>query len=531
VVDTYTDDFNDSTIAGWVKTGTLLADVVGRDYITASTGAPFAVVAADGVTISTIVESPSTTYTVTCSGAHGVPSTVTTFRVRIIGNDTAAFNAEHVATYVSSTAFTITLTTGLTPSTLGSAYIGKTTSDANHVIDALVACSAEGSSKSVLLWSRIDPLNTVAGLLPDYGYALSLNWGDSDVRTLSFIKVLRGGSGTLETLTDTTVALRAEIPYGATESTDLNVYQHIRFMVLDAESQDNLPQKNGVILRAYIDTGAGIDDGNPTLEYTDYADLGATGNLQPDREAGGWGFAFGSTGLFMDAFSASDTYVIPEHGVLGKKGRTLSEMRTLVVQRMTIGGATSHYQDALLNEAINNAVNEVRSELGDAAGFFTRLGAITVTADANNIVTLPEDCDRLMDIWDYSSHEHVNWNAVGEDSRGRVRIEIAGTPVADTFIIEYVQSYEPMEADTDRCPILKEHDEAVIVGACVRLWEMEGKSEMFAMWSERWKKAIRDLKRLMSRRQQQRHPAMRIHVRRPRTRIFPVQGYSEIWPW
>lgn len=528
MANTLFDVFDDELLPDWFvppSVGIMAANTGGKPVAWFDTNSGYAWAADTGV-ITTSASGGGTTYVFTLSTTHNYESG-NFFYVEHSGLNDTDLDGKWLAFANSSTTYTIDgLVGGYTVGLEGSAFAKypKYLDSANQLLDALVYSIGESAQHKHILWGRITRGVAFAESGPNLpkGYGCVLTYAEDGSRTLEFVKVKP--TGQTESLAIRTVTLNQQNPGDGL--TDLGVLQRLRFMIVDEERDNNLTEQS-VVLRAYLNED---DLGQPTLEFRDdgiVLDPG-TGVAPPWRQPGTWMISFGAAEeTFYDTVSFTDAYVVPSFGVYGKKSRTLAELRAAVKRRLTIGGNTG-YETELLDDAINDALLEAKSELGDKALFWMKLVPYTMTTDDQNLCYLPEDVDRVIEVYDQTyGNGKVGWSYVVDDERGRCRVEINSHPDGRIYTVKYVASFEPLVNDGDFCPIPREHDEVVVIGAALRIHgEMELNQKAYSVLAQRWRKSMNDLQKIMSRRVQSQHPAMRIHWRRPRSRTMPSPHYT-----
>jgi hypothetical protein len=409
--------------------------------------------------------------------------------------------------------------------------------NANQLLDALIMQNEEGTGCDHTLWARLDRAGETAATV-NFGYGLRINWEEGGTRSLEFLKIPYNNGGVAEVLLKRTItSLVQEDRNDGNGASDLGVVQRLRFMVVDVVHDNNLPEQEGVVLRAYINNS---DLGLPELEFIDRGVTQSPGvdTGPPWRGFGTWAIEFGKASqTFYDSVAFTDTYVVPAFGVYQKKNRTLDELRTAVTRKITLGGHTQYETDTL-DQAINFSLLELKAELGDKALFWRKLVKFELTSDDLGLVTLPEDVDRVLEVYRYEGGPRpvllssAGWEYIVDDDRGRNMVEIYRQPQGQSYVIFYMAAFTELVNDTDICPVPKEHDEAVVLGAALRIvGETEFNPERAQALTARWKKAVHDVQKLMSRKMQSSHPAMRIHMRTPRSRGNRAPWPNDWWGW
>lgn len=385
----------------------------------------------------------------------------------------------------------------------GAAFQTTTTpNDAGQEVRALVASGVEGG-----LVVSIGARMVQTAFVSSYGYVLKLTYSNAGARTIAFQRYAPTSPGTAYDLTAATaVTLRTS------NSSNLYVLQDIRMTVTNVAN-------GGVRLRAYVNN---YDDADPDLDFTDYGkDTATSAYLQTQESAGQWMFAFSGAGAVVEEFSASDYYEI--EAATEFSGRTLAQLRT-AVRNVVDRSTQTNFPSATIDQYINDAHEEFFAELGDHALFMRREETMTLTTDGTRRVFMPANVDRIEAIVDSTNSTPVAFWARDMTSDGRQTIELDmwnGSGVSSA-IVSYFARFEPLVADTDRTPVPRRYDEAIVVAAAVRMAETYDNQGLVVILQARLARVLGLVKKSMSRLMRQTFARMHVpptHFRNRRTRV------------
>lgn len=360
---------------------------------------------------------------------------------------------------------------------------------------AVLVFRAAATGNSGTVWCRHAPHVT-----PKAGYGVRLKF-EGSARTLEILKKdPTTGADTVLTSADVSDLMATQ------SSSDLSVSQLVTISATDLSSDKDLSESDSVLLRAWVNTD---DPADIALETIDRSDI--------HRDAGGWAVEIsgtptsGTVDVDVDTWYGESGYSIPSFGARVERCRSLSELRTAVVRYM--GLSDSHdYSPDVLNDAINDAIVEINTELGDNALYLRRMKRMTLSVDSDELVTMPYDVDRVEDIFDSEGKDAIGrdqWRWVADDDEGRLRLAIDERPSAREYIVRYFEHWEPLDADDDLCPIPKKWDEAVRAGAALRI---AGEGERDVLHNKtlyaRYKTAMERMQKAMSRQRRQSNARM-----------------------
>lgn len=419
---------------------------------------------------------------------------------------------------VTAISGTISVASGICLSTGAGNYLqyNGTVTGTGQSVEGLCYSLGESALHTAIIWARftgvVGPPSSFTG-----GYGLSLTWNADGTRTLAIVKA--EAASAITTLASTTVTLES------LNSTDLSVSQHIRLNVVDIEPQSQLPE-TPVLIRAYVNNE---DDGNPDLEHVDLGRSASAASPVTDvhRQAGTYAISFlAATEILFDAFAGRDDFVLPDYGYFDQQHHTLAELRTMVTRKISQNGITNYAAggNEIIDDAINDATSEVIRELGDKAEFRRRLSTYTLSADTTtHLTTMPHDVGRVFNIYTATGQQPVEWRLISQDELRRLLVLIEPWPSSTSLMVDHWQRYQPMSLATDYCAVPAEFDEAVRLGAILRLGAEDDRDLKYhSLIEKRWERAMQQIHNEMSRLRTQRKNRLVAQV--PNTRT----GYSRL---
>lgn len=443
---------------------------------------------------------------VTLSAAHGVASGEAVW-VYISGVVDSGGGVDVNGTWQATSTGTYTLTLadadgaaldgtgGVWDASSGQLVLQDSIASTGQRAAAVLVFRAAATGNAGTVWCRHSPKVT-----PKAGYGARLLF-DGSTRTLQILKKdVTTGADTVLTSADVSDLMATQ------SSTDLDVSQLVTISATDLSSDSDLSEPDSVLLRAWVNTD---DPADIALEAIDASDI--------HRAAGGWAVEIsgtptsGTVDVDVDTWFGESGYTIPAFGARIERCRSLSELRTAVARY--IGLSDSHdYTDAVLNDAINDAIVEINTELGDNALYLRRMKRMTLTVDSDELVTMPYDVERVEDIFDAQGKDAIDrgsWRWVVDDDDGRLRLAIDERPSSKVYLVRYFEHWEPLESDDDLCPIPKKWDEAVRAGAALRI---AGEGERDMMHNKtlyaRYKTSMERMQKAMSRQRRQSNARM-----------------------
>lgn len=360
------------------------------------------------------------------------------------------------------------------------------------------------------------------------GISARLYWKEDRVRTLE----IRSEQNTAEPVVSTSINLvlaggiEADGYEGALNvSGEVQVEQHLRLIVTTEDY--------GLRARAYVNE---LDDDKATLELRIPQDW-----IEPDATDtfGQWGFGLGPTPVAGDVLVMS---------IGGKDYNTTEDKQTIEYRddQVTLGmlvnrvrrryarTANTSLDEDLIKEYINDTVEEVLNDLGDMAWFMERRITSGWTANGSKtyLYTMPSDVRHVRDVVWSSGRGRRAWRFDHVDSNNNLVIWIApsgGEENAGSVEIVYLARHRSMDADDDPCPIPREHNELIVLGACLRLAET-GKSpaaekSFAARYGMQRQKLMRDMNRYQG---QSRWKLSVMGYRAPRSYVHHYYG-RRVW--
>lgn len=236
------------------------------------------------------------------------------------------------------------------------------------------------------------------------------------------------------------------------------------------------------------------DDDNPVLEGRidrDYQTAGVVG-----EPYGTWWFGFGPSGggtsgnLYVASaygfdYDASEDKEVVE---LRSDQPRLGDVRTRVLNKYTRGGGTNRPAE-MVDEAVTDTIEDMLKQFGDSAHFRITEDTVTVSPDANGRATLTAKMVRVLELRYSDSDTPVEVQTIGHSTEGAPIIRTSGA--AGSYIVRYVQRHVQPKQDDDPVPIPREYLETLVLGACMRLAENDGKADMVGYWSGRYLTALK----------------------------------------
>lgn len=373
---------------------------------------------------------------------------------------------------------------------------------AGQEFEAFVAGASNLDGNGIIIWNRFDTVADYDPTVPTVGYGLSLGWNTDGTRPLSLIKINKA-TAALELLATLSNVTLDTGPGG----TDIGYAQLIRLVTVTLGD-------GSVLVRGYVNQD---DDSDPTIEAVDRGQVTTGASATMHLDAGTYAITLsGTSTVSVDRVTVRDDYVLSGFSDYKTGRRTLSELRTNLKLKMDRGIA-SNLSDEYLNTVLNDAVEHEMDDLADLATFTRKMRTEALTEDAAQLVTLPYDVDTIIDIYDASSNQPVEWRLIHVDSANRAVIHMPRSPGGESYQILYNEKWEPMEEDTDECVIPQRFDEIVVLGALLRVGTADRDARYTRGIEELYrarKKAVR--KKLNSR---QRNQKAQLHVR--------AQNYSD----
>lgn len=501
---TFQDSFATFNGANWQKVLTGGGDIIVLNDLISSTGAANYIFHATGSQVPTI-PAGGPPITITVPSAHGF-AVGKTFQIELVATSAAPdIDGIYTATSVTSTSFSIPAGAGAGSSD-GTVRYGEPLTGDTQSIEVFVFSLAQGATQSAIIWGRFDEAGGPIGSVT-FGYGAQLSWGANGARTVSIVKIDPAIPGAIQTLATKTVVLQKK----ADGSSDLQVRQHLGFTIADVPEQRSQLIQQPVILRAYLNE---TDDGNPTIEHIDQGYAGAAVSQPLHRGNGTWAITFGAVSdIQYDEFAARDDYVIPDFGVFGRQFRTLLQVRESTIKKLTVGGV-ANYDATLVNMQINESIKRTIRNLGDKALFMERFIEISMTADTTFLVTLPEDVERVKEVWDVSGRFSLQWRRLYEDERGRQRIVIEPIPAERAVLLQYYQDFEPVVNDTDLIPIPRKFDDVVEWDVVRTISLIEREQAFHQATTGYWREARDELVKEMNRVHRSNKAALHVPIRR-----------------
>jgi hypothetical protein len=420
---------------------------------------------------------------------HGYPVSEF-FQVRIYNNSTTgpSINGSHTALAISANAFTIAVDTSsavivndgfvyMNPKGGGLSLASEQEIQGTFLASSIVKLGGASVSYGIL-WGRMSP--NVAPLTSlTAGYGCQLEWTETDgTRTLRLLKLVAPGVFIVLASTDDAHLVRMLLQ---PDGTDFEIAQFVRFTITDEPLVGGQPR--GVRLRAWVNSD---DDAGPAIEWVDRG-----GGAAPLHDDGGtWAITLGDPSCKMDAFEATDSYQVPDHGTGVKLYRTKAETRALVKAEVSRGTPTN-LDDARVDQAVEEGIAEFLNDLGDSATFRRRLDNFTLGVSDDLLVTLPSKVEQVYEIYDTQSKRPVRWHKVDDGVEGEIRVYIADEPGGASYLVEYAARWSATMEDDDEIPIPKRHDEGARVAAMWRLVDNRRDREYRQTLLDRYNRLVR----------------------------------------
>lgn len=352
------------------------------------------------------------------------------------------------------------------------------------------------------------------------GVYARLHWNSDGVRTLSVRHKLRNGSDTELGSVDLVTAGGVEASGyegGMKDAGAVNVMQHLRLIVTEEDY--------GLGVRAYVNEP---DDDRPTL----FRELGSD-FVTPTASAtdyGAWWFGFGSA-------SASDKlYVFWAYGadydlsedrqpqVLRADQVRLAELIDRVKMRYD-RSAKSDTRNDEITQAVNDEIHQIMLEVGDVATFMRREDSVAITPNDRREVTLTAHMNRVLGMREAETGSDVWFRFLRQDAQGAPVVQVENR-ANRTVLVDYLLRFTELATDDDVCPIPREHTELVVIGACLRLAEVDRIESLQRTFLARRQVLLGNLKRDVNRNEDQRRTRM---DPRPPRMIYRRGGYLSRW--
>lgn len=434
--------------------------------------------------------------------------------------------------------FGVTTATGTT-NINGVVYTAIVTGASTFTVAGITAGTYTVASALVYQWknfvaiaARVTGTADASGYPVQYrtGYVAWLNYEPANVRRLVLFRYVNDGATVdqLIWLTTTTSFTMNQV-----DSSDRAVGQEIRLTV--TTTPDDV-----VRCRIYLNND---DDDNPTIDYVDRGRDFYTQNgfafLPPILVAGYWSILLGwdstgvsgHTGVALSTVSATDNFAVEEENPYA--GRTLAQLREAVERTVNRSTATN-FSGTTVNAFLNDAQEQLLAELGDLAIFARRTEQMTLYSDSLYRTYMPRHVDKVEHIWDGNGNSRRWWlRDYADDGVLVIQLEqVPGDGGAD-YVVSYFKRYAPMLTDTDRTIIPRRLDEALVIGAALRVAEHDSDQTWYASLLNRWRMAVHDAKVHMNR--QLRMTKGKMYARRvstnPWTRYAPRDQLSDAGHW
>lgn len=359
------------------------------------------------------------------------------------------------------------------------------------------------------------PANWAARILGVYA---RLHWKADGVRTLSIRHRLRGGS-------DTELASVNLVLAGGIEATgfeglmdhagEIEYLQKLRLVVTEEDY--------GLGCRAFVNEP---DDDHPTL----FARLGSdfVTPTATSTDYGAWWFGFGSAStsdmLWVDEFVGADydisTDRLPQ--TLRPDQVTLAELRDRVKVRYE-RTANVDLRDDDIDQHLNDEIEQVLNEVGDVAWFMRREDSVAIAPNDRREITCDAKMRRVLGIRDSETGCNVWFRFLRYTTDGALLLQMENS-LSRTVLIDYMLRHRQLSQENDVCPIPREHTELVVVGACLRMSEVDRQERLQRTFLARRQVLLGNLKRDMNRHSDQ--TRTRMDPRPPRMLYRRYGGYT-----
>ncbi len=157
---------------------------------------------------------------------------------------------------------------------------------------------------------------------------------------------------------------------------------------------------------------------------------------------------------------------------------TLAELRTKVRALTERNTAASNEDDAIIDEAINNVLDELYQTAGDSAWWLKHIITQSITSDPWTPVNLPRTVTRLLEIRPTQFPlEKIEFSALGHSDTGRVRI-VTQYPCSSNVDLHCIFTPRRLMSGSEKPVLPRQYIEAVVTGAAYRIASNSGNAQL-----------------------------------------------------
>jgi uncharacterized protein (DUF736 family) len=157
---------------------------------------------------------------------------------------------------------------------------------------------------------------------------------------------------------------------------------------------------------------------------------------------------------------------------------TLSELRGKVRQLTERSTAASNEDDAIIDEAINNVLDELYQTAGDSAWWLKHIVQHVLSCDPWTPADLPRVVTRLLEIRrTVCPLEKIEFSAMGHIDGGRVRI-VTGCVVSENVDLHCIFTPRRLVSSSEKPVLPRQYIEAVVLGAAYRIVSDSGNAQL-----------------------------------------------------
>ena len=277
-------------------------------------------------------------------------------------------------------------------------------------------------------------------------------------------------------------------------------------------------EQGGVRLKAWLNSQ---DSDHPILSVLSKSDMhNVTGK-------GEWWFgiiqdSIADGSVAVTSFDATDVAAASaptKAPVLLGNFPTLGELKQDVMDEYASSQNIETVPSRTLTRAINDGLREVLNTVGDVAWWMTAVESFSLTFAGNRTASLPGYVKRVINVKRNSDGCEVAWKQAPPDSSGNV---VIWTLSQGTLDYEYVIRHEEASEDADQIPIPREHKEAVVLAAALRLARRDNNPSYVASVQSSLSRMMDILMNDVNRSQNMRRTVMRPRRTTGRPYGFPI---------
>lgn len=351
------------------------------------------------------------------------------------------------------------------------AFYGTAAATESTDVLAYVAAFEEGTGSTLDVGLAGAHAATYAAVIR--GIYARLHFQVDGVRTLSIRRRLKNDASDTE-LASVDLVLSGGIEAPGYEGrlvvqggTDLGELQALR-LTLTATAY-------GMLARAYVNQS---DLARPTLEQPVASDF-----VQPDGSTNGaWWFGFGAAtaanklqiAAIAGADFEADADTVPQE--IRDDQVTLAELRKRV-RNLYDKGQNSATGDERIDYALNDSIEQALNTIGDVAWFMRRQEDVDLEPDAvTGEVTMPVKMERVVGLRVAATGCPARFEFRRLTTDGALVLHLPGR-LSQEYAVDYVIRHRSLTDEHQVCPIPRRHSEMIVVGAALRLAEVDRNKE------------------------------------------------------